>query len=117
MRIQRYEPGRIIELRDFNDALKILNSTIGDTERATSEVGIDFIGKARETIEPWLRKKEKVSRRELARTFSGRKINSKVLNLVLTDLVDLNKIKITLDKKQRLLPSVNSREEYEWIDG
>ena len=117
MRSQRYEPGRIIELRDFNDALKILNSTIGDTERATSEVGIDFIGKARETIEPWLRKKEKVSRRELARTFSGRKINSKVLNLVLTDLVDLNKIKITLDKKQRLLPSVNSREEYEWIDG
>ena len=115
IRIQRYEPGNIIELQDFEEAQKLLRSTMKESFKATKSVGTSKEDKLLESAMDYIRRKGEISRRHLLTRTSSRGFKSDLINQAVRELVQREELKITLNGKELKFPSNNGKEIYTYI--
>ena len=113
VRLQRYEIGNVVEIRDLLEAKRILDATFCDNEIAVSDVGVSREMQAYNLIANLIKSHQKITRTKLIRTVS-KKHSVDIVNTIVYQLVEEKKVKIKLGDRLQGKPSRNGAEVYEW---
>lgn len=114
LRLQRYEVGNEVGIRDLLEAKRILDGTFHNNEWAISDVGASKEIQALNMIATVIKNCKKVSRTKLIRTVS-KKYNVDMVNSIVYQLVEEKKVKIKLGDHLQGKPSRNGTEVYSWV--
>ncbi len=115
IRAQRYERGTEITVKDFNEALIILESTLNNSHQATDDVGASLFRKCVMRISQTIQRHEKgISRRNLLR-YNSRDYNVQIIHPALNQLYQEGRIEITVETKKMHSVSTAGVEVYKWI--
>jgi hypothetical protein len=114
LRAQRYTPGNNISLKEVKHALEILEHTYSDAQQSIENVGVSqytgFLNRAREVI----RKKGKVTRRQLLQALSPYGCSADLLTKLTDQMLEAREIRGKLNGKEIKHASRNSNEFYIW---
>lgn len=111
-RLQRYQKGRRIELEDFNNARNLLEATSGEVEATLENIGTPFYTQMYNRIYRHLEKVKKRTRRSILTTYSKYGLTSPLLDEIISQLVQEDRLHIRLDGKTTYYPSHHGRELY-----
>ncbi len=115
IRVQRYQKGNKIELKDFMEAWKLLEPIVGDIDLAIADVGGGFISKQARKLSEWIKARKEVTRLEAMRTFSGKGITSQLMSTLINELAEREEIEIHLNGNKCHFATRNGKERYKWI--
>jgi len=114
LRAQQYRPGNNISLAEVKHALEILEHTYSDASESIANVGISpytgYLNRARDVI----RKKGKVTRRQLLQSLSPYGCSAELLTKLTDQLLEAREIRGRLNGKDITHASRASNELYTW---
>lgn len=118
--MSRYENAeRIITKTDLEQAFSLLKATYHTSNEATSEAGINLEGgnEHYSRVAMYVRKKKRVSRKEIAQTMSSKRISMRDAREALQQLLAEERVRV-VDAEGRIKKSIewSSTEVYEWIE-
>jgi hypothetical protein len=113
IRVQRYERGNVIELRDFEEAQRLLHATFKSGKKLTDTVRKDSMQRVTAVIRDYLQKKSAVKRKKLLCSHSDR-FKVVDVNTALRELKELGMVRIVNKGKTQEFISSYGDELYEW---
>lgn len=116
LRIQRYEKGKTIEMKDYVKAKQMIESLQEDAQDTTGGLGLGERVKKLRVVRKYVKRRGNVPRRVLQKSMSSRGILTDTMDAALRELKNTEEIEIILNGKSRLYPG-NVDEEYKWIGG
>lgn len=117
IRIQRYEPGNVVELQDFDDAQRLLKATVREGFKATKEVGTTKEDRITQQVMDYIRRKGETTRRTLLTRNSGRGFKSDLVSAAVRELYQRGEVVILKNGNQQTYPTTSGDEIYKWIGG
>lgn len=114
LKAQRYEPGREISLEILKEAEKILNFTYEAADGVTQEVGISMYNSCYNKAKEIIKKRGKVTRRQLITRLSPYGFPADLVLKVMHHIYQEGLITIKLRGRAKTYPSVHGEEVYTW---
>jgi hypothetical protein len=115
VRMQRYEIGNLVEMQDYNDALKLIKSVQDDAKEAATNITVDERTRKLNIVRKYLKRRGQIDKKTAQMQLSPRGILSSDLRACLNELNSNGEIEIKLDGKVQVYPSSNGKELYIWM--
>lgn len=117
LRIQRYEPGCLVEVKDLEDALSILKATSKTSRKELTRLKAGNPNFKHQTkIEKYLRKFGEVNRAKMT-SWMSYDCNVKTMNEALEQMIDEGHVEVEFEGKLYSKLHGKSKEIYRWIGG
>lgn len=113
IRMNRYEPGSMIEIEDYKAAKKMVEVLQKETEETTATLGGGITVKTIARVRRFIKKRGSVDRKHIQKSLSSRAISTDTINVALRELMQLREIRVLLNGKERKYPG-DPDEHYEW---
>lgn len=114
LRAQRYEDGKTITSKDIKKAIHLIDDVRRDAIETTRGIGLDEHKKKIEIVRRMVRKRKEVTRRELLRSLSSRRIAASDITYALNQLKESGDVEITRGGRTVQGPSSDGDEVYLW---
>lgn len=113
IRMNRYEPGNVIEMEDYMAARRMMEALQKEGEETTSTLGAGVTVKTMAVVKRYIQKRGSVDRRQVQRALSTRGILTDVMNAALRELISSGEVRVILKGKVKKYPG-DPDEHYEW---
>lgn len=117
IRVQRYEEGKVISVQDVQEAIKLIDDVRRDAVETIRGIGLDEREQTNETIRRFIRRRGDITRRELLRALSSRRITANDITYALVDLCANGDVEIMRGGKTAPRASSDGDEVYYWMGG
>lgn len=114
LRVQRYEEGKEISLQDIKEAIRLIDDVRCDAVETARGIGLDEREKKIEAVRRYVRKRGDITRRELLRSMSSRRITANDITYALSELHSNSTVDIIRGGKSVPRPSSDGDEIYCW---